>query len=156
MSDYYAADDPNLPEGAQQVFATNPNLFYVVKTPTDSGSGIGKANADAEKAGLKTPTNDYFVKMDQIVLLDCLSMQRVDPSAATYDDLLKALDNYGYTKYGGDFLWERYDLLNNHVRGLASIPGSGVTIDDLPTNDYTPNSVRILPRAPVSTHILMR
>ena len=134
VCDYYDASDK--PEGAIQVFDTNPNLYYVVKVPTDSTSGIGKANADAEKAGLKTPTNNYFIKMDQIVLLDCLSMQNVNKDTATYDDLLKALDNYGYTKFGGDFLWERYDLLNNHITGLAGIPGSGVTIDDLPTNDY--------------------
>ena len=134
ICDYYSAEDK--PEGAVQVFDTNPNLYYVVKVPTDAASGIGKTNADAQKAGLKTPTNNYFIKMDQIVLLDCLSMQNVDKDTATYEDLLKALDNYGYTKFGGDFLWERYDLLNNHITGLASIPGSGVTIDDLPTNDY--------------------
>ena len=136
ITDYYAADDPNKPEDAKLVFDTNPNLYYVTKVPTDSASGIGKAKADAEKAGLKTPTNDYFLKMDEIVLLDCLSMQNVSKDTATYDDLLKALDNYGYTKFGGDFLWERYDLLNNHIRGLAGIPDSGVTLDDLPTNDY--------------------
>ena len=142
VCDYYSAEDrpTDVDEGgnpiAKQVFADNPNLFYVVKVPTADTSGIGKANADAEKAGLKTPTNNYFVKMDQIVLLDCLSMQNVDKDTATYDDLLKALDNYGYTKFGGDFLWERFDLLQNHIRGLAGIPGSGVTIDDLPTNDY--------------------
>ena len=134
VCDYYSAEDK--PEGAFQVFDTNPNLFYVVKVPIDAASGIGKANADAEKAGLKTPTNNYFIKMDQIVLLDCLSMQNVDKDSASYEDLLKALDNYGYTKFGGDFLWERFDLLQNHIRGLAGIPGSGITIDDLPTNDY--------------------
>lgn len=134
VCDYYDVSDK--PEGAVQVFETNPNLYYVVKVPTADTSGIGKANADAEKAGLKTPTNNYFIKMDQIVLLDCLSMQKVDKDTATYNDLLLALDNYGYTKFGGDFLWERFDLLQNHIRGLAGIPGSGVTIDDLPTNDY--------------------
>ena len=134
VCDYYSAEDK--PEGAVQVFDTNPNLYYVVKVPTDAASGIGKANADAEKAGLKTPTNNYFIKMDQIVLLDCLSMQNVDKDTATYEDLLKALDNYGYTKFGGDFLWERFDLLINHITGLAGIPGSGVTIDDIPSNDY--------------------
>ena len=140
VCDYYSAEDRPLDsEGnplGEQVFATNPNLYYVVKVPTDAASGIGKANADAEKAGLKTPTNNYFVKMDQIVLLDCLSMQNVDKDTATYEDLLKALDNYGYTKFGGDFLWERFDLLINHITGLAGIPGSGVTLDDIPTNDY--------------------
>ena len=134
VCDYYSAEDK--PEGAVQVFDTNPNLYYVVKVPTDAASGIGKANADAEKAGLKTPTNNYFIKMDQIVLLDCLSMQNVDKDTATYEDLLKALDNYGYTKFGGDFLWERFDLLINHITGLTGIPGSGVTIDDIPSNDY--------------------
>ena len=136
VCDYYAADDPNLPEGAIKVFDSNPNIYYVIKTPTDAASGIGKANADAEKAGLQIPTNNYFVKMDEIVLLDCLSMQNVNKDTATYEDLLKALDNYGYTKFGGDFLWERFDLLTNHIRGLAGIPGSGVTLDDIPTNDY--------------------
>ena len=136
VCDYYSADDPNKPEDAVKVFDTNPNLYYVVKVPTDAASGIGKATADAEKAGLKTPTNNYYLKMDEIVLLDCLSMQNVSKDTATYEDLLKALDNYGYTKFGGDFLWERFDLLTNHIRGLAGIPGSGVTLDDIPSNDF--------------------
>ena len=140
VCDYYSAEDrPTDNEGnplGEKVFADNPNLYYVVKMPTDSASGIGKATADAEKAGLKTPTLNYYLKMDEIVLLDCLSMQNVSRQTATYDDLLKALDNYGYTKFGGEHLWERYDLLMNHITGLAGIPGSGVTLDDLPTNDF--------------------
>ena len=40
VTDYYSADDPNLPEGALKVFDFNPNLYYVVKTPTDASSGI--------------------------------------------------------------------------------------------------------------------
>ena len=136
VCDYYAADDPNLPGSAVKVFESNPNLYYTINTPTDAGSGIGKANADAQKAGLQIPSTNYFVKMDQIVLLDSLTMQNVNADSATYEDLLYALDNYGYLKFGGDFLWERFDLLQNHIRGLAAIPGSGVTLDDLPTNDY--------------------
>ena len=123
VCDYYSAEDrPTDNEGnplGEKVFADNPNLYYVVKMPTDSASGIGKATADAEKAGLKTPTLNYYLKMDEIVLLDCLSMQNVSRQTATYDDLLKALDNYGYTKFGGEHLWERYDLLMNHITGLA-------------------------------------
>ena len=142
VCDYYSAEDkPTETDSdgnpiAKQVFADNPNLYYVVKFPTDAASGIGKATADAEKAGLKTPTLNYYLKMDEIVLLDALSMQKVTRQDATYDDLLKALDNYGYTKFAGDRLWERYDLLNDHIRGLAAIAGSGVTLDDLPTNDF--------------------
>ena len=136
ICDYYDKNDANKPEDAVQLFASNPNIYYSIKVPTDAASGIGKATADAQKAGLRTPTNAYYLKMDEIVLLDCLSMQNVSKDSATYDDLLKALDNYGYTKFGGDFLWERYDLLNNHITGLAAIPGSGVTLDDLPTNDF--------------------
>ena len=121
VCDYYSAEDkPTETDSdgnpiAKQVFADNPNLYYVVKFPTDAASGIGKATADAEKAGLKTPTLNYYLKMDEIVLLDALSMQKITRQDATYDDLLKALDNYGYTKFAGDRLWERYDLLNDHL-----------------------------------------
>ena len=66
VCDYYSAEDrPTDNEGnplGEKVFADNPNLYYVVKMPTDSASGIGKATADAEKAGLKTPTLNYYLK----------------------------------------------------------------------------------------------
>ena len=136
VTDYYSADDPNLPEGALKVFDFNPNLYYVVKTPTDASSGIGKANADAEKAGLKTPTTNFYLKMDQIVLINALGNQNISADTATYNDLLKSLDNYGYLKFGGNYLWENYDLLIDHMRGLANDPTSGIVYDDLPTNDY--------------------
>ena len=140
VCDYYSAEDrPKDAEGnllGEQVFDTNPNLYYVVKVPTDAASGIGKSKADAEKAGLKTPTNNYYIKMDQLVLRNSLEKQNVSVDTATYDDLLKALDNYGYLKYAGESLWAGYDLLNNQIRELAATPGNGVTLDDLPTNDF--------------------
>ena len=142
VTDYYSADDPNLPKDengnviAKQVFTSNPNLLYVVNRPTDAASGIGKADQDAKKAGLAVPRDEYFLKMDQIVLIDSLNMANVSIESATYDDLLKALDNYGYLKYSGEFLWDQYDRLNNHIRGLAKQPDSGVVLDDLPSEDY--------------------
>ena len=126
-------------EGSKQLFDGNTNIYYTLKDPTTfpAESGIGKAYSDATKAGLKTPTVNYFAKMDEVVLLNSLSLQKVNPADATYTDLLKALDNYGYLKFGGEFLWERYDLYNNHIRGLCATPDtSGITIDDFPTNDY--------------------
>ena len=124
---------------SKRVFADNPNIYYVVKRPTNEGSGIGKADSDAAKAGLEKPTNDYFVKIDELVLLKALKTQNpnVDYSTVTYDDLLIALDKFGFLKYAGEReLWQAWDEINIGIRNMASIPGSGVVLDDLPTNDY--------------------
>ena len=137
ITDYYAADDPNLPKEAVKVFDSNDNIYYILRElPTDSSSGIGKANADAVKAGLSTPTSNYFARIDKAVLTNSLAMKNISINSATYEDLLVALDEYGYLKYAGESLWEGYDKLNNQMREMASNPESGLSLDDLPTNDY--------------------
>ena len=137
VTDYYAADDPNLPEGAAKVFDSNDNIYYLVKDmPTDEASGIGKANADAVKAGLPIPTSNYFAMVDKVVLTNSLAMKNISIDSATYTDLLQALDEYGYLKYGGESLWEGYDKINAQMRELASNPENVLTLDDLPTSDY--------------------
>ena len=75
VSDYYDAkqEGAELPEGAKPVFEGNTNVYYTVNVPTNSGSGIGRANSEAAKAGLQTPSNDYFVKVDQYVLDNALT-----------------------------------------------------------------------------------
>ena len=137
ITDYYAADDPNLPEGAAKVFDSNDNIYYLVKSmPTDSSSGIGKTNADAVKAGLPIPTSNYFAMVDKIVLTNSLARKNISVESATYTDLLNALDEYGYLKYAGASLWEGYDQINQQMRELASDKDSALSIDDLPTSDY--------------------
>ena len=137
VSDYYDAADENKPAEAIQVFDENPNLFYVVNVPTDSGSGIGKTNADAAKAGLQIPQPSYFVTIDNLVLKLAFEKQNVDYKTATYNDLLVALDNFGYLKYAGDKLFDGWDDLNNQAEAIAvNTPTSDFNVDHLPTNDY--------------------
>ena len=133
VSDYYDSQV----EGSKQVFEGNTNLYYTVVVPTSTSSGIGKANSDAEKAGLHLPSNNYFVKMDQLVLEQALERSNLDKANVTFEQAIEALDNYGYLKFTGEKkLWEEWDVLNNKITALAATGGNGVTIDDLPTADY--------------------
>ena len=68
VSDYYDSSTDEDGEPLKQVFDGNTNIYYKVNMPTDAGSGLGKANADASTAGIQIPRNEYFVKMDQLVL----------------------------------------------------------------------------------------
>ena len=131
VSDYY---DHQI-EGSTQVFEGNTNIYYVVNRPTATSSGIGKADADATKAGLPLPSNNYFVKMDQLVLENALQASNLDKATVSFADAINALDNYGYLKYSGEKLWDGYDSLNNKLLEMAST-NNGVVLDDLPTNDY--------------------
>ena len=75
VSDYYDAEQEGaqLPEGAKPVFEGNTKVYYTVNVPTNNASGIGRANGEAVKAGLQTPSNAYFVKVDQYVLDNALT-----------------------------------------------------------------------------------
>ena len=136
VSDYYDAE--NKPEGALEVFSGNTNIYYVVNVPTSTSSGIGKVNADAAKANIKTPSNNYFVKMDQLVLEQALkaSNASVDFSTVTFADAIAALDQYGYLKFADDTLWDGWDALNDQLFTMSQDSTSGIVLDDLPTNDY--------------------
>ena len=137
VSDYYDAEHKPA-EGALEVFPGNTNIYYVVNRPTNKSSGIGKADADAASANVKAPSNNYFVLVDKIVLINAL--QSVNPSVdlttVTYAECLNALDDYGYLKYSGEKLWDEWALINNHIKEMTNDPANGITLDDLPTNDY--------------------
>ena len=131
VSDYYDHEV----EGSKQVFEGNTNIYYVVNRPTSTSSGIGKADSDATKAGLVLPTDNYFVKMDQLVLEDALLASNLDKATVGFNEAIEALDNYGYLKYDGEKLWDSWDSLNEELRTMAST-NNGINLDDLPTNDY--------------------
>ncbi len=139
VSDYYDHEV----EFAKPVFEGNTKIYYVINVPTDAGSGLGKANADASAAGIQIPRNEYFVKMDQLVLKYAVEKYALDVNDSSittatvdYQTALRALDKYGYLKYSGDKLWEGYDNLNKEIRQMAADPTSGINFDHLPTNDY--------------------
>ena len=135
VSDYYDHEVEN----SKPVFEDNTNIYYVVNVPTSTSSGIGKVNTDATKAGLQVPSNNYFVKMDQLVLKTALKTanSNVDFKTVTFDQAINALDAYGYLKYDGEKLWDGWKDLNKQLKDLAADPETnGIAIDDLPTNDY--------------------
>ena len=138
VTDYY--DATNKPEGAVEVFAGNTSIYYVVNRPTNTGSGIGKTDTDATKANIQLPSNNYFVKMDQLVLENALksykNSETVDYTTVSYTDVITALDLYGYLKYSGTKLWDEWDVLNNRLFEMTKDPANGIVLDDLPTNDY--------------------
>ena len=133
VSDYY---DHEIEGSTKQAIEGNTNIYYVVNVPAATNSGIGKANADAAKVGLHLPTNNYFEKMDQLVLEQAIAASNLDKATVTYDQAIQALDDYGYLKYAGEKLWDGWDSLNNKLTEMASTPGSGIVLDDLPTADY--------------------
>ena len=138
VCDYSEAATDAEGNALEPIFDGNTHVYYSVKLPTATGSGIGKTNADASKAGLSTPSNTYFVKMDQLVLEQALKQvnSSVDLTSVTYDDVLFALDKYGYLKYAGEKLWDGWDSLNNQLFTMSQETGSGIVLDDLPTKDW--------------------
>ena len=136
VTDYY--DAANKPEGAIEVFPGNTNVYYVVNRPTNTGSGIGKADKDATNANIQIPSNNYFVKMDQLVLEQALVSfnKDVDFNTVDYVTVVNALDTYGYLKYSGEKLWNGWDALNDQLAEMTKDPANGIVLDDLPTNDY--------------------
>ena len=105
--------------------------------PTSTGSGIGKTFSDAAKANIQTPSDNYFVQFDRLVLVTALGVSnKTDLSTVNYTDVIEALDEYGYLKYSGEKLWDGWDSINNFLTQKAEDPTSGITLDDLPTNDY--------------------
>ena len=139
VSDYYDAE--NKPDGAEQVFEGNTNIYYVVNVPTSTSSGIGKANSDADKAGLAKPSNEYFVQMDKLVLTNALKASKgtaVDLATVSYIDAVQALDEYGYLKFyqADSKLWDNWTKLNQELKAMTADPTSSLKLDHLPTNDY--------------------
>ena len=140
VSDYYETQE----EGTLQVFEGNTNVFYKAVMPSANNSGIGKANADAAKAGIQTPSTNYYVQMDKLVLTNALKKSKgdsVDFTKVTYAEVIDALDNYGYLKFyveEGDKpkLWNNWTKLNDELRAQTAVAGSGIVMDDLPSNDY--------------------
>ena len=140
VSDYYETQE----EGTLQVFEGNTNVFYKAVMPSANNSGIGKANADAAKAGIQTPSTNYYVQMDKLVLTNALKKSKgdsVDFTKVTYAEVIDALDEYGYLKFyveEGDKpkLWNNWTKLNDELRAQTAVAGSGIVMDDLPSNDY--------------------
>ena len=135
VCDYYDHEVDN----SQPVFEGNSNVYYVINVPTSTSSGIGKVNSDAEKAHLQIPSNNYFVKMDQLVLKTALRKvnSNIDFTTVTFDETISALDSFGYLKYDGTKLWDGWFDLNKQLKNMAADPETnGISIDDLPTNDY--------------------
>ena len=148
VSDYYDGTDASLtPEkkaelGLEKVWDTNENIYFATVLPASSSSGLGKTIADAAKSYIKVPSNAYFVAMDKLVLEKALKEAEpslADFSAVTYTQAIDALDNYGYLKFAGEGnekLWKNWEILNQDLRDMTEDPASGLTIDDLPTNDW--------------------
>ena len=138
VTEYFAADDAEKPSDAIPVFEGNTNVYYTVNVPTAKGSGIGKTNQDAKKAGLAIPTDNYFIMMDQLVLENALQKTTGSNNftTITYSDVLVALDTYGYEKYAGENLWDNWYAFNNQLKVLSQDATSDIGLDDLPTNDW--------------------
>ena len=140
VSDYYDKQE----EGTLPVFEGNTNVFYKAVIPTAAQSGLGRTNTDAAKAGIQTPSTNYYVQMDKLVLTKALKKHKgdsVDLTKVTYAEVIDALDEYGYLKYyldEGDKpkLWDNWTKLNNELRAQTAVAGSGIVLDDLPSNDY--------------------
>ena len=141
VSDYYDAEQEGatLPEGAKPVFEGNTKVYYTVNVPTNNASGIGRANGEAVKAGLQTPSNNYFVKIDQYVLDNALTSYKggsYNKAEITFGDVVVALDQFGYQKFSGEKLWDNWTKMNQDIKNMTSDPANGITLDDIPTNDY--------------------
>ena len=146
VSDYYDGQDATLTDerktelGLEKVWEGNENVYFATVLPTSTSSGLGRTISDAVKSYIKVPSNTYFKAMDRLVLEKALKANNItDFSTVTYAQTIDALDNNGYLKFAGEGdnkLWNNFDVLNQDLRDLANDPASGLTIDDLPTNDW--------------------
>ena len=142
MSDYYDHDATDADKGikAYRAIEGNDNIWYVINVPTNASSGIGKTKADSIKAGFALPSNNYYVELDKLVLTQALEASGKALTTATYDDALLALDNYGYQKFysgEGKDIWDNWTNLNQKMKTDIEKGTSSLTLDDLPSNDYT-------------------
>ena len=148
VSDYYEATDAVLPTEAEKVWAENDTIYAYYARPVSTSSGIGKTDNDAAKNGINIPTLNYFKVMDRLVLEQALKVtynrEEGNYSWVTYEHVLTALDDNGYLKYAPsdtlstnkEKLWTGWDDLNQKIRDMSIVAGSGIVIDDLPNNDY--------------------
>ena len=146
VSDYYDGQDATLTDerktelGLEKVWDSNENVYFATVLPASTSSGLGRTISDAVKSYIKVPSNTYFKAMDRLVLEKALKANNItDFSTVTYAQAIDALDNNGYLKFAGEGdnkLWNNFDVLNQDLRDLANDPASGLTIDDLPTNDW--------------------
>lgn len=148
VSDYYESTDANLPVEAEKVWAENDQIYSYFSYPLSTSSGIGRANSDAIKNGIAIPTLTYFKVMDRLVLEQALKVTyniEGDYSSVKFEQVLGALDANGYLKYAPsdtlldnskEKLWTGWDELNQKIRDMAIVTGSGIVLDDTPTNDW--------------------
>ena len=149
VSDYYDGTGLTAEQitagGYEKVWEGNDNVYFIYNLPISTSSGLGKANSDAVKNYIQTPSSTYYKVMDRLVLEQALKAK----GTTTFDDVkfkdvLEALDEFGYLKYAPsdtlsenkEKLWTGWDDLNQNIRDLAIVAGSGIVIDDLPTNDW--------------------
>jgi len=149
VTEYY----DNKVEDSLPLFEGNTNIYYKAAIPTNTGSGIGKAFDTARKSNIQTPTLNYYVQLDKLVLKYALSESEIGEdqySTVTFEQVLDSLDKNGYLKfyYSKDFvgpatktnkphIFDRYFELNDELRVLAANPAtSGISYDDLPTTDF--------------------
>ena len=140
VSDY---SETKVDDTYKPVFEGNTSIYYKVEVPTNTGSGIGKANSEAAKVGLQTPSNAYYEKVDEYVLKKALGevdakykAETADFTTVTFAEAIDALDRFGYLKFSGEKLWDNWTKMNNDIKEMTKNPANGITLDDLPTNDY--------------------
>ena len=140
VSDY---SETKVDDTYKPVFEGNTFIYYKVEVPTNTGSGIGRANSEAAKVGLQTPSNTYYEKVDEYVLKKALGevdakykAETADFTTVTFAEAIDALDRFGYLKFSGEKLWDNWTEMNSAIKEMTKDPASGITLDDLPTNDY--------------------
>ena len=140
VSDY---SETKVDDTYKPVFEGNTSIYYKVEVPTNTGSGIGRANSEAAKVGLQTPSNTYYEKVDEYVLKKALGevdakykAETADFTTVTFAEAIDALDRFGYLKFSGEKLWDNWTKMNNDIKEMTKNPANGITLDDLPTNDY--------------------
>ena len=139
---YY--DATNKPEAALQVFDDNANIYYTISRPASTGSGIGKTDTDAVKAGLHLPSDNYFVQFDTLVLKDAIALSGKTTATVTYQEAINALDEFGHVKFykpdtenkKNDVVWNNWDVYNQTLRDMTVSSPDKIVLDDLPNNDY--------------------
>ncbi len=127
---YYTNEDK--PDEAIPLEGFN-DVYYTAEY--DNNQAVKKIVDSAIDQGYREPSIEYFIEMDRVVLDHALQESGItDTSNLGRDDIIDALDEYGYLKYYDTVnekikLWSNWDVYNQEVR-------QNIEVDQYPDADF--------------------
>ena len=116
------------------------NLWYYATL--GNSKNLNKIITNAQKTSYITPSLNYYIEFDNVVLKHCVSAAKADLATVTAESVGSVskdgyLRDYGYLKFYGTNEKESKKLFENWVTYNNEVRLSGkVALDELPNNDF--------------------